>query len=140
MSQQRTKRGRDEEIIPHTSLNAIEVKKVGFDYAAIHHRTLEKLTYGAQMEQQHRAQVQSEHARLAHNGRTTMTTTNYRPGCFRCSPQLSTTHICSSCHVNTCADCIRSCDGCQLIFCSTCVSVDYTLPLERSLCIDCMRQ
>jgi hypothetical protein len=46
-------------------------------------------------------------------------------------------HRCSFCAVLVCNDCCASCAICQMQFCRTCSTMDYTERSTRALCLDC---
>lgn len=45
---------------------------------------------------------------------------------------------CSFCDRQACTCCTRQCERCLQKFCSLCSTTDYSGPLERSFCIDCL--
>jgi len=47
-------------------------------------------------------------------------------------------HRCSFCAVLVCNDCCASCADCQMQFCRTCSTMDYTERSTHTLCLDCV--
>ena len=57
--------------------------------------------------------------------------------CIICTSYSDDLLACSHCEKQSCAVCLRQCEGCLEIFCQICSRIDYSTRFEKCFCYEC---